>query len=249
MVNDDRQVSKCHAASRDLDFADAAERGSHAMSTTIYVINPNSNAQVTAGLDAAVAPLRLAGGPAIRCETLADGPPGVETQAHVDSAALAVRAFAERHRGDAAAFVVACFSDPGLHQLRESMQVPVLGISESGVLAALTLGHSFGVVAILPGSIPRHLRNWGAMGIAQRCVGEIAIGRGVSALADREATLAAMVDAGRRLRDERGAHVLVMGCAGMAHFRAPLAEACGLPVVEPTQAATAMALGRVRLGW
>ncbi|WP_234196930.1 aspartate/glutamate racemase family protein [Pseudacidovorax sp. NFM-22] len=219
------------------------------MTRTLYVINPNSNAAVTAGLDEAVAPLRLAGGPAIRCETLHDGPPGVETQAHVDEAALRVHAFAQRHRDDAAAFVIACFSDPGLQLLRESMPVPVLGISESAALTAMTLGHGFGVIAILPGSIPRHLRNWGAMGISQRCVGEIAIGRGVSALADRPATLAAMTEAGRRLRDERGANVLVMGCAGMATFREPLAQALGLPVVEPTQAATAMALGRVRLGW
>jgi len=219
------------------------------MSRTLYVINPNSNADVTAQLSAAVEPLRRAGGPEIRCVTLEAGPPGVETQAHVDGAALAVNDFAVRHEADAAGFVVACFSDPGVAQLRERVAVPVLGISESAVLTALTLGHHFGVIAILPGSIPRHMRAWGAMGISQRCVGEIAIGRGVSALADREATLAAMIDAGLRLRDERGAHVLVMGCAGMAGFRAPLAEACGLPVVEPTQAATAMALGRVLLGW
>jgi Asp/Glu/hydantoin racemase len=38
-----------------------------------------------------------------------------------------------------------------------------------------------------------------------------------------------------------------MGCAGMARFRQPLEEAVGIPVVEPTQAAAAMALGRVLL--
>ncbi|MDN8617916.1 aspartate/glutamate racemase family protein [Variovorax ginsengisoli] len=219
------------------------------MPKAIYVINPNSSATVTSELDAAVAPLRLPGGPEIRCVTLAEGPPGVESQGDVDRAALAVQAFANAHRGEASAFVIACFSDPGLHGLRETENVPVLGISESAVLTALSIGHSFGVIAILPRSIPRHLRNWGAMGVMQRCAGEIAIGRGVSALADREATLAAMCDAGRRLRDERGAQVLVMGCAGMAPFRQPLQEATGLPVVEPTQAAVAMALGRVQLGW
>jgi Asp/Glu/hydantoin racemase len=40
-----------------------------------------------------------------------------------------------------------------------------------------------------------------------------------------------------------------MGCAGMASFREPLQQAVGIPVVEPTQAATSMAIGRVRLGW
>lgn len=219
------------------------------MPKVIYVINPNSNASVTAQLDAAVEPLRLAGGPGIRCVTLADGPPGVESQLDVDRAALAVHAFAQSHRDDAAAFVVACFSDPGLHLLRESAGVPALGISECGVLTALTMGQPFGVIAILPRSIPRHLRAWGAMGVTQRLAGEVAIGRGVAQLADRDATLAAMCDAGRRLRDDHGAQVLVLGCAGMAAYRAPLQEAVGLPVVEPTQAAVAMALGRVQSGW
>jgi Asp/Glu/hydantoin racemase len=58
-----------------------------------------------------------------------------------------------------------------------------------------------------------------------------------------------MIAAGRRLRDDKGADVLVMGCAGMAQFRDPLQDALGVPVVEPSQAATAMALGRVLLNW
>jgi len=42
---------------------------------------------------------------------------------------------------------------------------------------------------------------------------------------------------------------VVMGCAGMARYRKPLQEEIGIPVVEPTQAAVAMAIGRVRLNW
>jgi Asp/Glu/hydantoin racemase len=58
-----------------------------------------------------------------------------------------------------------------------------------------------------------------------------------------------MCDAGEKLRDEHGADVIVMGCAGMASFRRPLQDALGIPVVEPTQAAVSMAIGRVKLGW
>jgi hypothetical protein len=57
------------------------------MAERILVINPNSSAAVTAGIDAAMAPLRLPGGPEIECATLAEGPPGIETQAHVESVA------------------------------------------------------------------------------------------------------------------------------------------------------------------
>jgi Asp/Glu/hydantoin racemase len=71
----------------------------------------------------------------------------------------------------------------------------------------------------------------------------------VGELADEAVTLGRMTEVGRRLRDENGADVLVMGCAGMARYRAGLEADLGLPVVDPTQAAVGMALTAVRLGY
>ncbi len=219
------------------------------MSGTIYVINPNSTESVTAGIDAAVTLLRSADGPALACLTLADGPPGVQSQRDVDGIIAPLLTCAAALEDEASAFVIACFSDPGLHALREQSAKPVLGIAECGVLTALTLGQRFGVIAILPASIPRHLRYFGAMGVTDRCAAELSIGLGVTELADAAHTLDRMTEVGRALRDTHGADVLVMGCAGMARFREPLEKALGVPVVEPTQAAVTMAIGRVRLGW
>ena len=217
------------------------------MAATVLVINPNSNEAVTAGIDAALEPLRMAGGPSIRSMTLKEGPPGIQSQQDVESVTLPLARLAKSLEPDIGAFVIACFSDPGLHVVREAVRRPVLGIAECGVLTALTLGQTFGVIAILDGSIPRHLRLWGAMGVSDRLAGELAIGLSVAELADRERTLARMIAVGKRLRDEKQAHVIV--CAGMAVFREPLQQALGIPVVEPTQAAAVMALGRVQLGW
>jgi Asp/Glu/hydantoin racemase len=229
--------------------ADGSRIEFDAMTRTIYVINPNSTGAVTAGIAAAMAPLRSADGPGIECLTLDSGPPGIQTQYDVESVTLPLVQLA-RSLPDAAAVVIACFSDPGLHVVREALpDTPVLGISECGLLTALTLGQRFGVIAILDGSIPRHLRTYGAMGLLDRFAGELAIGLGVTQLGDREATLARMVATGRRLRDEKHADVIVMGCAGMAAYRDALQAALGIPVVEPTQAAVAMAIARVRLGW
>ena len=125
----------------------------------------------------------------------------------------------------------------------------MLGIAECGILTALTLGHRFGVISILARSVPRHLRYIAAMGVGQRLAGDLAIGLGVAELAAGRGTLSRMIEIGRRLRDQNGADVLVMGCAGMARYRAELEEAVQIPVVEPTQAAVAMAIGRIRLGW
>lgn len=223
------------------------------MTPTIYVINPNSTRAVTAGIDAAMAPLRVAGGPAIECLTLASGPPGIQTQFDVESVTLPLVQLARSLQPTAAALVIACFSDPGLFVVREALSkpvaIPVLGISECGLLTALTLGQRFGVIAILDTSIPRHLRSYGAMGLADRFAGELAIGLNVTELGNYEATLARLVATGRRLRDEKGADVIVMGCAGMAAYQPALQDTLGIPVVEPSQAAVAMAIGRVLLNW
>ena len=215
----------------------------------ILVINPNSTVAVTRAIDDAMAPLRIAGGPEIACLTLEDGPPGVESQTDADAVIQPLCRVIREQELDAAAFVIACFSDPGLFSAREATAKPVLGIAECGILTALTLGHRFGVISILARSVPRHLRYIAAMGLGQRLAGDLPIGLGVTELADARVTLMRMIDVGRRLRDGHGADVLVMGCAGMARYRDDLEEAVRIPVVEPTQAAVTMALGRVRLGW
>jgi allantoin racemase len=219
------------------------------MPERIFVINPNSTVSVTRAIDEAMAPLRIPGGPEIRCLTLEEGPPGVESQLDADGVILPLCRTIRAYDGDAAAFVIACFSDPGLFSARETTAKPVLGIAECGILTALTLGHRFGVISILARSVARHLRYIGAMGVGQRLAGDLPIGLGVAELADRRTALARMVDVGRTLRDRHGADVLVMGCAGMARYRADLEGAVQIPVVEPTQAAVMMAIGRVRLGW
>jgi allantoin racemase len=104
------------------------------------------------------------------------------------------------------------------------------------------------VIAILPVSIPRHLRYYGAMGVTDRLAAELAINVNVVDLANEELTRTRMTECGRTLRDAHGADVIVMGCAGMTKYRPMLEDALGIPVVEPTQAAVAMAIGRVRLG-
>jgi allantoin racemase len=216
--------------------------------STIYVINPNSTEAVTATIDEAMEPLRSDDGPDIECLTLAEGPPGIQTQRDVDGVITPLLKRAATLENSAAAFVLACFSDPGLHSLREQSARPVFGIAECGVLTALSIGQRFGVIAILSASIRRHLRYYGAMGVTDRLAAELPINVNVIDLANEELTRSRMTDCGRTLRDIHGADVVVMGCAGMTKYRPILEGELGIPVVDPTQAAVAMAVGRVRLG-
>lgn len=219
------------------------------MTDRILVINPNSSAKVTRGIDEAMGPLRLDGGPSIECVLLEQGPPGIENEGHI---AQVTPLIAERIRArdnDCAGFVIACYSDPGIALARETTKKPVLGIAECGMLTAATLGQKFGVIAILDKSIPRHLRYIGSLGLTERLAGERAVGLGVAELGDEDRTLTRMIDTARALRDQDRADVIVMGCAGMARYRDRVEQSVGVPVVEPTQAAVGMAIGWVRLGW
>ena len=215
---------------------------------TILVINPNSNEVVTKGLDDALAAIRFPGGPHIVCRTLTAGPIGIETQEHVESVTLPLQRMVKAASPDVAAFVIACYSDPGLHVCREATDRPVFGINEAGVLTALARGERFGVIAIKQRSIRRHVRYMRQMGLLDRLAGERPLDMSVAETATGERTIERMIAVGRDLRDLDGADVVVMGCAGMARHREPLERALGVPVIDPTQAAAAMALGAVVFG-
>ena len=219
------------------------------MTPRILVINPNSSADVTREVDNALAALRLAGGPVIDCTTLKEGPPAIETQRHSDEVVAPLCGLIERESERTSAFIVACFSDPGLHAAREVSARPVFGIAESGILMALALGNRFGIISILETSIPRHARYLRSMGVDNRLAGDIAIGLGVTDLQDEKKTLGRMSVVAQRLRDQYGASVLIMGCAGMANYRTRLEREIGLPVVDPTQAAVGFALAAVNLDY
>ncbi|MGL4637160.1 MAG: aspartate/glutamate racemase family protein [Beijerinckiaceae bacterium] len=210
--------------------------------SSVLVINPNSNPAVTKGFDEALEPLRRPGGPAIVCETLAEGPFGVETQAHVESVALPLARLVAA-RPDVGAFVIACYSDPGLFVCREATSKPVLGIAECGLLTAMARGQRLGVIAIARRSIPRHIRYMRQMGIMDRLAAERPLEMSVAETASGEGTLARMIAVGTELRDLDGADVIVMGCAGMARHRKALEAALGIPVIDPVQAAVTMAVG------
>jgi allantoin racemase len=219
------------------------------MDKTILVINPNSLEAMTREIDDAVLPLRMTGGPKIECVTLAEGPPGINSQQDGDSIIAPMLKLMRSREKDCAAFVIACYGDPGIDSMREASSRPVFGIAESAVLTALTMGQRFGVIALSAGSVSRQLRKIGSFGVTERLARILPLEMSAADTMDESKTFNRMVACGKALRDVHGANVVIMGCAGMAGYRTPLQDAIGLPVVEPTQAAVGMAIARVRLNW
>lgn len=205
---------------------------------SIVVINPNSNEAVTEGLRAALAPF-----PAVDCVTLTSGPFGIESQQDSDSVVMPMLALMAQ-RTDASAFVIACYSDPGIDAAKAQSPVPVFGIQEAGTLTAMARADMFGVIAIGEASILRHRKYMRRMGVLGRLAGERALNMSVDETARGAQTFQRLCEVGQDLIGD-GAECLILGCAGMATHRARLEAALNIPVIDPVQAATAMALGTV----
>ena len=214
----------------------------------VRIINPNSNQAVTDGMSAAVDCLRAVDGPRLDCITLSEGPFGVESLADVN---LAERLLMDHVKSDtqADAFVLGCYSDPGLFGCAESTDKPVFGIQQCAALQAIARGGRFGVISLSPVSVERHLRHLRILGLEAHCAGDRPANLTVAESEAGEDTFDNLRAVGEQLRDADGARSVILGCTGMAKHRVNLERALGIPVIEPTQAAASLAIGAVTLGW
>ena len=206
---------------------------------SILTINPNRSAACSAGIAAAIAPFSFPGGPSLPVATSEDGPRAVYSWRDWHAAVGPMCRIVETTPADA--YIVACASDPGIEAVRATTDRPVFGVFRCAVAAAVARAERFGVIAIVEASKARHLLALRAMGLADRLAGEMALNTTMEDLLDPDQARARLIAAARALV-EAGAGSVILGCTGMAHHRAAVAEAAGVPVIEPCQAAVAQAI-------
>lgn len=214
---------------------------------TILILNPNSSAAVTEKMKEGCAAIDLHPRHRASFHTLTGTPEGIESQRDVESVVIPTCEFLLSHPADA--YVIGCFSDPGLALCREELRAPVVGIAEAAYREASLIGKRFGVVSIGAGSIARHARAIAALGLGSRLAGDRPLDLGVLELLDAERSIARIIEVGRQLLDTDGADVLVLGCATMGVYRPRIEEALTVPVVDPTQAGVLRASALLSFGY
>lgn len=182
----------------------------------------------------------------IQCIELAKSPAGIETDDHVAQVIPNIIEAVSQSQADG--FVLACFSDPGIAEVRQHVDRPVYGIAESAYLAAHALGNTFGIISLGQSSIDRHLRYLKALKLDQRLAGDRSIDRTVSELVAAN-VVEIVSQTARLLRDEDGADVVILGCAGLGSYRDALQQNLGIPVIDPVQAGAALALTHLDLAY
>jgi Asp/Glu/hydantoin racemase len=83
------------------------------------------------------------------------------------------------------------------------------------------------------------------MGLESRLAAEVALNVTMESLLEPVAARAQLADAAGACV-AAGAGTVILGCTGMAHHRAAVEDAGGVPVIEPCQAAAAIALTAIQ---
>ncbi|WP_226582255.1 aspartate/glutamate racemase family protein [Acuticoccus sediminis] len=213
----------------------------------VYILNASSRTDtgITEDLALSAAWLNASGACRVEAVTLTDGPNGIVGAVDSARAAPAVLGFIAREaeKAETGGFVVACFTDPGVYPARELTGKPVVGVGEAGFYAALSMGDRIGTIGVSAGHGPHRMARH--LGVQDRIAGHRGLGLDYSDLRRPDVVTARMIEAGTALRDEAGAEALLFAGAGLARYVAPLQDATGLPVVDPTQAALGIVAAQI----
>ncbi|WP_157220603.1 aspartate/glutamate racemase family protein [Flavisphingomonas formosensis] len=144
------------------------------------------------------------------------------------------------------AFVINCFDDPGLKQIRSLIETPVFGLSEPTFAWAATLGAKFGaLVPDMPGQVSYVTRQIEQLGLGDRLIPNGVRAerrRFVQSFGEALSDPAPMIDRlsaqAREMIDE-GADVVVLACGGLgqicgnAGFHMLEHRGARIPIVNP----------------
>jgi Asp/Glu/hydantoin racemase len=121
--------------------------------------------------------LRACAGEGVDYEIIGIQPPDTElhrlTETRCASQVVANAIAAEEDGCDA--FLVGHFQDSGLHDARSAVGIPVLGLGETSILHACTLGQGIGLVTIDPLFIAWHRDQIARYGLRDRVIGVTAM--------------------------------------------------------------------------
>ncbi len=213
---------------------------------TALIINPNTTESMTTDIATSASKVFR---PPWQC--LAVQPPGgpesIESWFEMNLATTALLPVIREH-ASVDGVVLACFGDPGLFALREILPVPVVGVAEASFLTACMIGFKFGILVGAPKDVPAMENLLWTYGLEKRYAGSWPMEMAVLEMhTDREQSMHRLAT-GAELLVNRGAEVILLGCAGLSSFQASLQENLGLPVVDPVESACWQLRALVEMG-
>lgn len=215
----------------------------------IIVINPNSSQTMTSHLAEVLNGIKNPGTElTVVCPP--EAPPAIESAYDEAMAVPHVLKIVEQAAADGYdAAILACFSDPGLEAAREVTDMLVMGIEESSMHAAAMLGAKFTILTLNKERVPHKEKEARRFMLENYLASVRPLGMSVAETdEDPEKTRARIREIARLAKDEDGAEVVLLGCAGMAGYAEGITEELGLVVIDPSSVALKMTEAMVAAG-
>ena len=204
----------------------------------ILVINPNSSTATTSmmvNIAADVAPA----GVCVSGLTAKHAPLMIVNQAELDAAALEVEVTWRSAEGEPwSGVIVSAFGDPGVHLVRRSASVPVVGICESSMLEAAQGGRRFGVATVTPDLAEAIQGKAVELGLAHLYTGiRLTAGEPRALSSDPEALERALEEAVKLCISQDKAQAVIIGGGPLGQAALSLAPKFDVPIIAPISAA------------
>lgn len=214
----------------------------------LLVINPNISASVSALIEAEAR--RVASpGTSITMLTAPFGVAYIETRFEAMVGAMAVAELTGDHAPGHDALVIAAFGDPGLLAMREVLDIPVVGLTESAVLSACALGQRFSIIAISRRIAAWYQETVAAYGLAGRLASIRTLDQAIRDIgAVQEHHADALKALCNQAIDEDRADVLIIAGAPLAGLARTIEAAIPVPVIDGVSCAIRQAEALVKLG-
>lgn len=198
----------------------------------LLLINPNTSRFVT---ERTVACARAVAGEGVEITGVTGecGPPIVGSRAGCALAAAEVLRLAAEHAGDCDSVLLAISFDTGLDALREMLDIPVIGMSEAGMLAAMCVSRKFSMITFGDRAAPLYSEMIEHYGLAARSAGVIALpALSQAELEDTTLILPQLADRIEQAVVQDGTESVVLAGAVFAGIADALSDRVSVPVID-----------------
>lgn len=207
----------------------------------LLLINPNTTQAVTAVVLAA-AGAAARPGTELCAVTGSFGPVVIGSRAENALAQHSVLQLAADHARDCDAVVLAVSFDTGLWACRELLRVPVIGMTEAGLLMGCNLATRIGIVTYGRRMGPLYRELVEGYGLASRLAGIATIdATPQQTFSEPQQVHAAVVAAAQRLVAHDGAEAVLLAGAAMAGLAATLQRQVDVPLLDGVACAVVLA--------
>ena len=203
----------------------------------LFIINPNSDDAMTASIQRTAEDFASENF-SVTCASTPGAPPFIETKNDARLAAEGMARLIHDNTADVDAFIIACHCDPNLETLRKMSTRPVFGIGETSMKTASLFG-KFSVLQVTQASIPGKISLIRRYGLGDSLASIYAPETSLDTF-DPDADYNTPV---RRMIEEDGADVVVLGCAGLLDLADTLQKGYKTPVLEPISCTLAVVAG------